>query len=78
MTTLLTLVILAVLWAAVLLPGYLRNRTTRQSDSVMSFRRLVTTLERTGPEPRLRLPGQPPAPDRRHQPDPDARPPPRR
>ena len=51
MTTLLTLVILGVLWAAVLLPGYLRNRTTRQSDSVMSFRRLLSTLERTGPEP---------------------------
>ena len=50
MTTLLTLVILAVLWAAVLLPGYLRNRTTRHSDSVVSFRRLVTTLERTGPD----------------------------
>jgi hypothetical protein len=50
-TTLLTLVILGGLWVAVLLPGYLRNRTTRQSDSVMSFRRLLTTLERTGPEP---------------------------
>ena len=50
MTTLLTLVILAVLWVAVLLPGYLRKRTTRHSDSVVSFRRLVTTLERTGPD----------------------------
>jgi hypothetical protein len=49
-TTLLTLVILGVLWAAVLLPGYLRNRTSRQSDSVVSFRRLLHTLERAGPE----------------------------
>lgn len=50
MTTLLTVVFLAVLWAAVLLPPYLRNRQHRSSDSVVSFRRLVTTLERTGPE----------------------------
>ena len=57
MTTLLTLVILAVLWVAVLLPGYLRNRTTRHSDSVVSFRRLVTTLERTGPDGGLRWRG---------------------
>jgi hypothetical protein len=51
-TTLLTLVILAVLWAALLVPPYVRNRSTRQSDSVVSFRRLLHTLERTGPDSR--------------------------
>jgi hypothetical protein len=51
--TLFVLVILALMWAAVLIPPYLRNRTSRSSSSLVSFRRLVTTLERTGPDPRL-------------------------
>jgi hypothetical protein len=47
--TLLLLVILASMWVAVLLPPYLRNRSSRSSTSLASFRRLVSTLERTGP-----------------------------
>jgi len=47
--TLLLLVILVGMWVAVLLPPYLRNRSSRASTSLHSFRRLVTTLERTGP-----------------------------
>jgi hypothetical protein len=48
--TLLLLVILASMWVAVLLPPYLRNRSSRSSTSLASFRRLVSTLERTGPD----------------------------
>jgi hypothetical protein len=48
--TLLLLVILVAMWVAVLLPPYLRNRSSRSSTSLASFRRLVTTLERTGPD----------------------------
>jgi hypothetical protein len=53
--TLLVLVILAVMWAAVLLPPWLRGRTSdRPSDSIHSFRRQLSVLERATPG----LPGQ--------------------
>src|SRR3954452_20677 len=48
--TLLLLVILVAMWVAVLLPPYVRNRSSRSSTSLAAFRRLVTTLERTGPD----------------------------
>ena len=45
--TLLVLVILAVMWAAVLLPPWLRGRHhDRPSDSIHSFRRQLSVLER--------------------------------
>jgi hypothetical protein len=48
--TLLLLVILAVAWAAVLLPPWLRNRSeTRPSDSIVLFRRQLSVLERARP-----------------------------
>ena len=54
--TLLVLVILAVMWAAVLLPPWLRGRTQdRPSDSIHSFRRQLSVLERATPG----VPGQP-------------------
>ena len=44
------LLILAVVWAAVLLPPFLRNRREgRPADSVLSFRQQLSTLERTAP-----------------------------
>ncbi|HEY4376885.1 MAG TPA: hypothetical protein VGM93_06990, partial [Acidimicrobiales bacterium] len=44
------LLILAVVWAAVLLPPFLRNRREgRPADSVLSFRQQLSTLERTTP-----------------------------
>jgi hypothetical protein len=53
--TLLVLVILAVMWAAVLLPPWLRGRTSdRPSDSIHSFRRQLSVLERATPG----VPGQ--------------------
>ena len=53
--TLLVLVILAVMWAAVLLPPWLRGRTQdRPSDSIHSFRRQLSVLERATPG----VPGQ--------------------
>ncbi len=46
----LVLVILAVMWLVVLLPPFLRSvRDGRPSDSVTSFRRQLTVLERTAP-----------------------------
>ena len=48
--TLLVLVILAVTWAAVLLPPWLRGRHhDRPSDSIHSFRRQLSVLERATP-----------------------------
>jgi hypothetical protein len=46
------LVVLAVVWAVVLIPPWLRNRAEgRPGDSIGAFHRQLTTLERTGPEP---------------------------
>lgn len=48
--TLLVLVILGVMWLLVLLPPFLRSiRDGRPSDSVVSFRRQLTVLERATP-----------------------------
>jgi len=48
--TLVVLFILAAMWAAVLLPPWLRNRTeNRPADSIVSFRRQLSVLERTTP-----------------------------
>ena len=45
--TLLVLLILAVIWAAVLLPPYLQNRSeSRPADSISSFQRQLSVLER--------------------------------
>jgi membrane protein implicated in regulation of membrane protease activity len=45
--TLLVLFILAVIWAAVLLPPYLQNRSeSRPADSISSFQRQLSVLER--------------------------------
>ena len=47
------LVILAVMWVVVLVPPLLRSRQdSRPSDSVVSFRRQLSTLQRTGPHVR--------------------------
>ena len=44
------LLILAVVWAAVLVPPWLRNRAdARPADSITAFRRRLSVLERTGP-----------------------------
>ena len=44
------LLILAVVWAAVLIPPFLRNRAeARPADSISAFRRRLAVLERTGP-----------------------------
>jgi Flp pilus assembly protein TadB len=49
-TTVLVLVILAAIWAAVLVPPYLQNRReTRPGDSIASFRSQLSVLERTTP-----------------------------
>jgi hypothetical protein len=46
----LVLVILAAIWAAVLLPPYLQNRReTRPGDSIATFRTQLSVLERTTP-----------------------------
>lgn len=45
--TLLVLVILAVIWAAVLLPPFIQNRTeSRPADSISTFRNQLSVLER--------------------------------
>ena len=45
------LVVLAVVWAVVLIPPWLRSRAEgRPADSIGAFHRQLTTLERTGPE----------------------------
>ncbi len=49
MTTL-VLIVLAVMWIAVLLPPYLRSRSSgRPSDSISSFQRQLSVLERSSP-----------------------------
>jgi len=49
------LLILAVVWAAVLVPPWLRNRAdARPADSITAFRHRLRVLERAGP------PGSPP------------------
>jgi len=49
-TTVLVLVILALIWAAVLVPPYLQNRReSRPGDSIASFRKQLHVLERTTP-----------------------------
>jgi hypothetical protein len=54
-TTLLVLVILGLIWAAVLLPPYLQNRReSRPGDSIASFRHQLSVLERATPEGRAR------------------------
>jgi hypothetical protein len=48
--TIVVLLILAVVWALVLVPPALRARTeARPADSITAFRRQLTTLQRTGP-----------------------------
>lgn len=59
MTTVLVLVILAMIWAAVLLPPYLQNRReSRPGDSIASFRNQLSVLERTTPDGRSRALGR--------------------
>ncbi|MEM9036478.1 MAG: hypothetical protein AAGA99_08415 [Actinomycetota bacterium] len=63
--TILVLFILAVMWAAVLLPPVVRNRQNvgRSRDSVGAFRSQLSTLGRTGPvvyAPASRLQGRDP------------------
>ena len=54
-TTLLVLVILGLIWAAVLMPPYLQNRREhRPGDSIASFRHQLSVLERATPEGRAR------------------------
>ncbi|MGV3760103.1 MAG: hypothetical protein ACO1PW_11295 [Actinomycetota bacterium] len=54
MTTVLVLVILAAIWAAVLVPPYLQNRReTRPGDSIATFRSQLSVLERTTPGGRV-------------------------
>src|SRR5205807_5282983 len=48
--TIVVLLILAVVWAAVLVPPWLRNRAdARPADSITAFRHRLRVLERTGP-----------------------------
>jgi hypothetical protein len=48
--TAVVLLILAVIWAAVLVPPWLQNRKeTRPGDSIASFRQQLSVLERTTP-----------------------------
>jgi hypothetical protein len=48
--TIVVLLFLAGLWAVVLVPPYLRNRSeNRPADSISSFRRQLSVLERTTP-----------------------------
>ncbi len=54
-TTVLVLMLLAMIWAAVLLPPYLQNRReSRPGDSIASFRNQLSVLERTTPGGRSR------------------------
>ncbi len=54
-TTLLVLVILGLIWAAVLVPPYMQNRREhRPGDSIASFRHQLSVLERATPEGRAR------------------------
>lgn len=56
MTTVLVLVILGLIWAAVLVPPYLQNRREhRPGDSIASFRHQLAVIERATPEGRARF-----------------------
>ncbi|MEO7555437.1 MAG: hypothetical protein ABIV94_02380 [Acidimicrobiales bacterium] len=58
--TLLVLVILAVIWAAVLLPPYLQSRSEgRPADSISSFQKQLSVLERRAHGPLPRAGGRP-------------------
>ena len=71
----LVLVILAAIWAAVLVPPYLQNRReTRPGDSIATFRSQLSVLERTTPGGRASNVGPP----RRGPPRPGPAPPVRR
>ena len=60
--TLLVLVILAVIWAAVLVPPYLQNRSeSRPADSISTFRNQLSVLERRAT---MLQPGMPSTPGR--------------
>src|SRR5207302_5156867 len=51
------LLILAVVWAVVLVPPWLRSRAdARPADSIGAFRHRLTVLERTGPVGTRRVP----------------------
>ena len=51
------LLILAVVWAVVLVPPWLRSRAdARPADSISAFRHRLTVLERTGPVGTRRVP----------------------
>jgi hypothetical protein len=51
------LLILAVVWAVVLVPPWLRSRAdARPADSISAFRHRLTVLERTGPVGARRVP----------------------
>ena len=51
------LLILAVVWAVVLVPPWLRSRAdARPADSISAFRHRLTVLERTGPIGTRRVP----------------------
>jgi len=53
--TMLVLILLAVVWAAVLVPPFVRNRrNARPDNSVVSFRAQLSTLERATPGTSLR------------------------
>jgi hypothetical protein len=55
--TIVVLLILAVVWAAVLVPPWLRNRAdARPADSISAFRHRLSVLERTGPIGARRMP----------------------
>jgi hypothetical protein len=55
--TIVVLLILAVVWAAVLVPPWLRNRAdARPADSISAFRHRLSVLERTGPIGARRIP----------------------
>ncbi len=57
------LVVLALLWAALLLPSFIRRRTeVRPAESISAFRRQLTVLRRTRPySPHGLVPDRPPA-----------------
>ena len=58
------LLILAVVWAAVLVPPWLRSRAdARPADSITAFRHRLTVLERTGPVRTRRVPMMAQRPD---------------
>ena len=55
--TIVILLVLAIAWAAALVPPWLRNRSeTRAADSIMMFREHLSTLERATPAGRRDLP----------------------